>query len=385
MHEIIKNEAYLPGPGQDNTAVPCVSVVMSVFNGARFLREAIESVLGQTFTDFEFIIIDDGSIDDTWRILTAYAAQDPRIVLIRNEKNQGIAYSVNRGLAQARGKYIARMDADDVTVPERLARQVQFLENHPEIGMVGSNLFYIDCSGNITPSRWSPPRLHHLIKWRLCFKDPIANVTVMMRRDLVIQLNGYQAEYESFAEDYDLWQRMSQVTRMANLPDVFTYARRGKTYTSNVSSQHSDRQHSNSIKIAQRMMSTVLGEPVPEKDVKNLLTHYGAPQWKNIHDLRQAAWLVYRLCRAFLKDKTLSPEERRLIRQDAALKMYRLFRIYIQDIRVWPILIGVCQLYPNVIGFGFRKKARQILRLGRMNLLFLRKIGRVGASAGQNP
>lgn len=363
MYELIENETYLPRTDHDKTAVPCVSVVMAVLNGARFLRDAIESVLGQTFTDFEFIIIDDGSTDDTWRILTEYAAQDSRIVLIRNEKNQGIASSVNRGLARARGKYIARMDADDVTIPERFAKEVRFLEDHPEVGMVGSNMFYIDSSGNIHPSHWRRPQMHNLIKWRLCFEDPIANVTVMMRRNIVIQLNGYQAEYESFAEDYDLWQRMCQVTRMANLSDIFTYARRCETYTSNVSSRYSDRQYQNCITIAQRMISTILGEAVPKKHVRNLHARFGKTQWKNNGDLRQAAWLIYRLCRSFLKDKTLSAEEKRLIRQDAALQMYRLFRFYIQDIRVWPILIGVWQLDPTAIGFGFRRKVRQMLRI----------------------
>lgn len=340
---------------------PKVSVVMAVYNGERFVREAVESILNQTFTDFEFIIIDDGSTDDTWRILTEYAAQDSRIILIRNEKNQGIASSVNRGLARARGKYIARMDADDVTVPERLARQVQFLENHQEIGMVGSNMFFIDSFGNTRHSNWQRPQLHNLIKWRLCFENPIANQTILMRQSVVEQLNGYQTEYESFSEDYDLWQRMSEVTRLANLPEVFTYQRRDSEYKSNVSSRHSDRQYINSVRIAQRMMSTILGEAVPEKLVRNLLVHFGKPQWESFHDLRRAAWLIYRLCRSFLNYPIILTEEKKLIRKDAAQQLYRLFRTSIYDIRLWPILIGICRLDPTVVGAGFRKKARQKL------------------------
>ena len=103
---------------------PKVSVVMSAYNGERYLREAVESILNQTFNDFEFIIIDDGSTNSTGQILSSYAAQDPRIVLIRNRENIGLTKSLNKGLALARGEYIARMDADDVSLPNRFSEQV---------------------------------------------------------------------------------------------------------------------------------------------------------------------------------------------------------------------------------------------------------------------
>ena len=126
---------------------PKISVVMSVYNGTPYLRECIESILNQTCKDFEFIIIDDGSSDNTWKILTEYANQNQQIKLFKNEENIGLTKSLNKGLKLAGGEYIARQDADDVSLPDRFELQTRFLDAHLEVGALGSSAEVIDEQG----------------------------------------------------------------------------------------------------------------------------------------------------------------------------------------------------------------------------------------------
>ncbi len=128
-----------------------ISVVMSVYNGQSYLREAVESILNQTFTDFELILIDDGSTDATGEILDEYATRDARIILSRNQNNIGLTRSLNQGISMSRGKYIARMDADDVSRADRLSRQFEFLEKRPEVGVLGSGYQLMDGADNVAP------------------------------------------------------------------------------------------------------------------------------------------------------------------------------------------------------------------------------------------
>lgn len=328
---------------------PTVSVVMCVYNGERFLREAVESILNQTFTDFEFIIVDDGSTDNSWQILTEYATQDDRITLIRNETNMGISRSANRGLARVRGKYIARTDADDISLPNRLARQVDFLESHPEIGVLGGSIQLIDSSGKVNPRCWQLPSEHGLLKWRFCFENPFVNVTVMMRQEVVAQTDGYHSEFINYSEDYDLWQRLSNITRLAHVPDVLAYVRRFEGYGSNVSSHGFNRQYQHSLKISQRMMSEILGEEVPLRLVKKVLKYFGEPEFEALDEVCEAAHLIYRLCQVYIMDPTLTRQEKRLIRKDAAKELYLLYRPHVANLRAWKMLGWACRLDPPVI------------------------------------
>src|SRR5688572_1551532 len=120
--------------------LPVISVLMSVYNGASYLPESVESILAQTFTDFEFIIIDDCSVDETPQILNTYAQGDSRIRIIRNPENKGLTASLNIGLAEAQGKYVARQDADDISLPQRFEKQIQSLEGNPKSVLASSNI-----------------------------------------------------------------------------------------------------------------------------------------------------------------------------------------------------------------------------------------------------
>ena len=196
--------------------MPKISVVMSVYNGEKYLQESIESILAQTYSDFEFIIIDDCSTDDSVNIIESY--DDKRIRLIRNEHNLRLPASLNKGIKSATGKYIARMDADDISMPDRFDKQVSYMETHSEVVAAGGSFQAIDENGNNL-------YIHHsasgekLAKYCL-MPSPMAHPTVMMRRDVIVDNNLFYDEQYSSAQDYDLWQRINKKFKIDNLPDI---------------------------------------------------------------------------------------------------------------------------------------------------------------------
>lgn len=185
---------------------------MSVYNGERYLNEAIDSILGQTFTDFEFLIIDDASTDRTPEILRSY--DDPRIRVVTNEENLGLTKSLNKGLALARGEYIARMDADDVSLPERLDVQVEFMERNPEICVCGS---WVEIIGHNAGGIWKYPTDGNEIQCRHLFECSIAHPSAVIKME---SLNQNQLQYDitfKRSQDYDLWVRISALCPLANI------------------------------------------------------------------------------------------------------------------------------------------------------------------------
>ncbi len=196
---------------------PLVSVVMSVFNGEAYLREAVESILSQTLSDFEFIIINDGSTDGAASILESYAQSDRR-VRVYHQENRGLIASLNRGCALAQRKYIARMDGDDISLGDRLMRQMEFLEKHAEVGLLGGAMEYIDSTGKTLATRHYPIQDRD-VRSRLLLDTPFAHNTVVMRKEAFLSSGGYRAAFEG-AEDYDLWVRMARHCQLANLGEV---------------------------------------------------------------------------------------------------------------------------------------------------------------------
>src|ERR1700719_2523166 len=189
---------------------------MRALNGDAFLAEAVESILAQTVTDFEFIIIDDGSTDKTPEILSMYADRDARVRVFQQE-NRGRAESLNRGIELSRSRYIARMDADDIALPDRLNEQVNFLAHHPEVGLLGGAFELITGSGRLRTVR--PPLDDQHIRTLMLRFNPMCHPTVMMRKDLVLASGGYRKALLD-ADDYDLWLRIGERSRLANLDKV---------------------------------------------------------------------------------------------------------------------------------------------------------------------
>ncbi|MFH1068307.1 MAG: glycosyltransferase [Candidatus Glassbacteria bacterium] len=205
--------------GNEKVESPLVTVLLSVYNGERFLRESVESILGQTFTDFEFLIVDDASTDSTAQILTEYASRDRRIRLVRNPANVGLTRSLNRGLALAAGKYVARQDADDVSLPERLQRQVEFFAGNPGTALLGGGLELIGERGETLGRRLPPTDHQSLIAELLIKNNAIGHSCAMLALSAVRELGGYDESFP-YAQDYDLWWRISRRWKIANLPEV---------------------------------------------------------------------------------------------------------------------------------------------------------------------
>jgi Glycosyl transferase family 2 len=198
---------------------PLVSVIMPVYNAQEYVGQAIESILGQTFTDFEFLIFNDGSGDDSRNIIKKYAASDARAILIDDIQNQGYVARLNAGIAMARGRYIARMDADDISLPERLARQVSFMEANPQVGVCGTWFkLFGQADGEI-----QHPVEHEDIKLGLLRHNSLGHPTVLARASLLRE-NLYDPGFEP-SEDYALWAKLSSITRLHNIPEVLLHYR----------------------------------------------------------------------------------------------------------------------------------------------------------------
>jgi len=195
---------------------PKVSVLLPVWNAERYLAGAIDSVLAQTFTDFELLVVDDGSTDGSGALIRRH--RDRRILRIENEKNLGVTRSLNLAIQRARGRYLARMDADDRCAPERFERQVAFLDAHPRVALVASRARRIDERG-APLGVLDTPVDGEMLRRRVRLGNCIVHGSVMMRADAVRALGGYDEAMER-AEDYDLWLRIVQLHEIAALPDL---------------------------------------------------------------------------------------------------------------------------------------------------------------------
>lgn len=192
-----------------------VTVLMPVYNGENYLRPAIESILSQTYRDFELLIIDDGSSDGSASIIRSYT--DKRIRLLKNPTRLKLSGALNRGIGEARGNLIARMDADDIARPERLARQVEFLHKNPEIGVCGA---WVKRFGSVRATVDKNPTDSEEIRAYALFECPFSHPTVMFRKNFFAEHNlRYNGDYYP-AEDYEIWSRAVQLFPCANLPEV---------------------------------------------------------------------------------------------------------------------------------------------------------------------
>jgi len=202
-----------------SSKTPLVSVVMPAYNAEKYISEAIESILNQTFKDFEFIIIDDGSTDRTWEIIQEYAKKDERIVPLRNDKNLKICMTLNKGIEASRGKYIARMDSDDWSYPNRLEKQVNFLEKNTDIVVCGGCLEVSDENLNLLYIR-RYPTVDKIIRRKMFMYNAFAHPSVMFRGSSLREEEYYYDPDFYDAEDYDLYFRLGKNGSFANLEDI---------------------------------------------------------------------------------------------------------------------------------------------------------------------
>lgn len=226
---------------------PRISVLMPVHNGEPYLREAIDSVLNQTFPDFELLIIDDGSTDASREICRSYA--DPRLRLEENGRNLGLITTLNKGLDLAKGEYIARMDCDDISLPRRFERQAGFMDAHPDIGICGSWYEKLD-EGRAIVLRL--PTDHATLRFFMLFDNPFQHSSIFMRRSV---LEAWELRFDPafiHAEDYEFWARCSEHTGVANLPEVLL---RYRSHPDNVSHRFKTGQHRTADQVRRRQLA----------------------------------------------------------------------------------------------------------------------------------
>lgn len=292
---------------------PQISVIMPVYNAEPFLKQAIDSVLTQTYRAFEFIIINDGSIDQTTRIIQSY--QDKRIIFFDDTLNFGLAKRLNQGINLSRGQYIARMDGDDICFPERLEKQLAFLKEHPDVGVVGSNAIIIN-EKEEKIKEFKRPEGHELIQWGLFFGCPMIHPSVMFRRPEKDEWLKYN-ENSINIEDYDLWAKLIEKMRFYNIQEPLLFYRR---HLNSVSFARQESQLANSLRINQKIVEEFLGLNVSPEAIMVLKRKFERPD----EDLKEGAAVLGKLYRRFIRRYPMEDAMRNIIRADIASRLYRM-------------------------------------------------------------
>jgi hypothetical protein len=300
---------------------PAVSVIMPVFNGERHLAEAIDSVLAQTFADFELLIVDDASTDGTRAVIEQYAAREPRIRARFMEVNSGAIGARNEALRLSQADLIANMDADDVSLPGRFATQVEFLHSHRDIAAVGSYVRIIDDHG-VPHSTKRYPTNSALTAWALFFFNSLAHPAVMMRREALVGAGAYSETTKgTWAEDFDLFTRMSRRAGLANIPEVLLDYRQS---AQNTTSRHWERQEQEASRIVQRAVRDFTRTDIALEDARALRGLATGSYPSSSTDILRLAGIVQSLCNGFLAGTSYSHRDQRRVRLDAAVKMWLL-------------------------------------------------------------
>lgn len=245
---------------------PDITVLMPVYNDERFVKSSIESILNQTFHNFEFLIINDASTDGTLNILKRYEKQDSRIIIETNENNLRVPRTLNKGLNLARGRFIARIDSDDISKKERLEKQFLFLENNREFGLVGSYTEVIDEEDNTIDffHEYSEPEF---IFYTLSFWNCLVTSSVMFEKKLAVDSGGFDPAFDR-TEDYEMWYKISRLKKIYIIPEYLTKYRKNK---SGITARHSEEQLRNAEKIpimktgiSMELLKYLKSEKIPE-------------------------------------------------------------------------------------------------------------------------
>src|SRR3989344_7470139 len=208
--------------------MPKVSIIMSVYNGEEFLRDSILSILDQSYKDFEFIIVNDASTDNSLKIMEDFQKNDSRIKIIDNKFNLGLTKSLNKGISEAKGEYLARLDSGDLSLPKRLEKQVDFLDQNRDVGLIGSLMYIIDTKGAII-KEVKYPTDDKKIKKDLIKYNPFAHSSIMFRKEIASKVDFYDENYR-YTQDYNFYFKIFPRTQFANLP-VFLVKYRHMPYS----------------------------------------------------------------------------------------------------------------------------------------------------------
>lgn len=250
---------------------PKISVILPVYNAEKYIAESIKSILDQTFRDFEFIIINDGSKDKSEEIILSF--KDERIVYI-SQQNIGLAATLNKGIEVAKGSYIARQDNDDISFKERLRIQYEFLEKNKGIDLVGASAEIIDEKGQPTGRFHRHETSNDCLKFFLLFDNPFVHSAVMFRKATVQKIGGYNTSKEIF-EDYNLWSRIARVSGVSNVPDVLLKYREVATGMSKTATDYREKVKTQSLDNIKFYIPSVSEEELNSfNEVESVLSKY---------------------------------------------------------------------------------------------------------------
>lgn len=292
-----------------------LSVIMSVYNGAEYLDKSVNGILNQTFSNYEFIIIDDGSTDDTWHALSKF--RDPRICLLRNRKNLGLTRSLNKGLNRAQGEYIARQDVDDISLPERLDKQVKRLDENSSVVLVGSSIRYIDNLGNKIRESFRSENAD-FNRWQLYFGNYVTHSTAMFRRAVALKSGGYDKNFR-YAQDYELWSRLNRSGDVVQIRDVLLEWRK---HEDSISFGKVALQNEAVVTALQCHLADLLGKTPSAHEIRHMRAFARYPM-SSREELEMGFKLLNQIRHAFFSRWVPTGPGRRCINRDLALRMLK--------------------------------------------------------------
>ncbi len=296
-------------------------VIMPVHNGEKFLGQAIESILNQTFKEFAFFIINDGSTDSSELIIKTYANADARIVYFSQEK-AGLINTLNKYFGIAECRYLVRMDCDDIALPNRLEKQIGFLEENPEVGILGSSVISID-EHNVEKEEIRFPTTHNIICWKMLYTSGFCHPATVIRKEVFSALNGY-AQEALYVEDYDFFIRSAKVTRLQNLEDIlFLY----RWHPTSVSATFRDIQKRNHLHYS-RMQVEAYKLMSFSDDCLIFLKHSIVERKSTIPFIAKFLFALYA---HFIRQHALTRNERIYIKNDVARKSIALMVIAFKE------------------------------------------------------
>jgi glycosyltransferase involved in cell wall biosynthesis len=332
---------------------PAISVIMAAYNGSAWLPETLASLRAQTFADFELIVVDDCSTDDTLAILEAWP--DPRVRVVAAEANRGPVEARNAAFALARGRYIAALDQDDICLPERFARQIAYLDAHPEVVLVGAAAGTL-CDGVTAPSTHEPVTTPMLVEWLLHIRNPLVWSSVMLRADTARRLDPFTRPEILGAEDFDLYHRMARFGRIARIDDELLLYR---MHEAGMSQRYHDAMIASAARVLAQAHRTRLGEgadAAADLLARHVMAGDPVPDRATLMALGE---IIRAAQEAFIAERGVTGDDLALIRWETARLWGRIGRA---GLRTGSIGIGdAIATRPDHMGLGYARADEIVL------------------------
>jgi glycosyltransferase involved in cell wall biosynthesis len=322
---------------------PLISIIMATYNDEKYISQTIDSILNQSFENFEFIIINDCSKDNTTEILSKY--NDSRIKIFNNDKNMGLYKSLNIGFNNSSGGFIARIDADDIAVHNRLQIQYDYLRNNPSIAMVGCNYYEINSNGDIISDIIKFNAEPIIIKWRMCFENPVPS-PVLFTREIYLKVGGFD-ERSKVGMDYDFFSKVSKIEKISNIQEPIMYWR---VHKSSISSSQGEFQLENAKDVSRNYVNDFLNEEYTENDINQLWDR----DWEKYNIIRIA--ILFKVYKKILNEKQWSSSEKKTLKTYITNKFIYHFMLHINNPKIIILFFKAFFLSPDIYLSIFKRR-----------------------------